>query len=264
MSEESKNHTPTVGRTVFRLLKVAVVTILLLFLFLFLVAGVGSGGIEAFIAITFGWLQFLKRTIPQISWNWDLIAMGILASLFILALAHWLLKWATSGVFASQGQGRRWPWRWTWCGLVAVALLFLVGMSVGGAAHQIGWMAASKEPLFERKGRRFYEYNNMRQLELAFRMALGDENGSLNKTRQALWKTPNDYFGQLKWMQTYHLLVVTKNDGTLGGLIVFPRDASVFKEVGLYCSVEGQERVNLPIAQLSGLLQKYQGYLIAF
>lgn len=267
MNESQNSNPPETSRIFRRLGKILLFIFLILFLFLFLAAGVGTGEIEAFIALAFGWLQFLKRTIPQISWSWDLAGMAILSSAIILVLAHQFFGWITDNIAKSRGQNYKWLWKWTWCGLVTIALLFLVGMSLGGAAHQIGWIAGSKEPWLERKGKWFTEYNNMRQLELAFRMAIQDENDNLEKGRKALWKSPNEYFNQSQslppLMQAYHLLVVTKDDGAVDGVIIFPRNTEALKAAGAYCSIGEKEYGPIPAKDLDALLQKYRKHLTA-
>ena len=108
--------------------KLALLVIALFFAFVFLAAGIGSGHIDALIALIFGWINFLKRTVPEISWNWDLIGMALFCSVLIVVLGHRFTSWVTSTITSKRELGWRWPWKWTCCGLAMVGLSFLVGI----------------------------------------------------------------------------------------------------------------------------------------
>lgn len=266
MSPQAPGETPPKKRIIFRLVRAAGLTLLILFLLMFLLGalGVGSGQVELGFTLAFGWVYFLKRTLAQIVWNWSLVGMAGVSAILVLFLAHWFFGWLTKIRSASF----RWPVRWTVSGLVGIGLLFLVGMAIGGIVHQVGWMAASDQPLFELKGRRFYEFNNMRQLELAVYMASEDAQGNLEKMRQVFWKTPNEYFNQSKdfasFMQAYHVLIVTKADGTIEGSIIFPRNIASQKTTGGLLRIGNQDRDSIPAAKLGDVLEKYKGRLQAF
>lgn len=263
MSQEPVSNPSPQPSILYRVIRTVVVTVLVLFALLFLLAGAGSGVIELIFTAAFGWVMFLKRTLPQISLNWSLIAMSAISIFGILGLTHWFLSWLTK----ARRTDFRWPFNWTVCVLVGVALIFLVGMSIGGIAHQAGWIAASDEPLFTSKGRRFFDYNNMRQLDLAFRIIEGDTSEDLNEIRRELWKSPSEYLPQSKSfppiIQSYHLLVVINNKGQINGVIIFPRDAKVFGKSGGFYSIGEKQWEFFPAKNLNSLLQMYKGQLRA-
>lgn len=263
MSVQPVQNAPPQRSIVYRVLRTALVTILVLFLPMFMLVGIGSGAVELIFTVAFGWWMFLERTVPEIVWNWSLVGMAVVSSLFIMALSHWFLRWLSKEQIALS----QWPIKWTICGLVAVSLVFLVGMSVGGIAHQVGWMAASEEPLFQRKYRRIYDVSNMKQLELALRMASEDERGNLDKIRQALWKNPNNFFGQSRtfppFLQAYHVLIVTSPDGLFDGAIIFPRNGASLKQVGASVSIGENDLNFIPAAKLNEVLEKYKNRLQA-
>ena len=120
-----------------------------LFLMFFLM--VGPGFLEPAIVLAFGWVLFLQRTVSAISWNWDLLGMSILASIVILVLVQKLVGGLFDRAAAARNLSYRWSWRWTCSGFVGLLVLFLVGMAVGGIAHQVGWMMSTKEPMIESK-----------------------------------------------------------------------------------------------------------------
>ena len=128
-------------------------------------------GFTIFTALATGWFSFLQRTVPRLTWNWDLIGLAILSAAIILFIGHKLLSGLSKNIAAARGTQWRWPWKWTWSSLVALLLLFLVGMAVGGTAHQIGWLISSPEPLFERQPFLFDYVNTMKQIDLSLRSA---------------------------------------------------------------------------------------------
>jgi len=209
--------------------KLALVFILVFLVIVFLPLFFMAGQVGVIGAIALGWWQFLRRTLPGISWNWDIVGMWILCVLLILSLAHAFLRWITNSIGSRRGQNWHWPWRWTWCGLTSVMLLFLVGMSVGGAAHQIGWLTSSQEPWFESKGGIGVDINNMRQLDGAFQQALLESNEDLERACRALRNPHCEYLrqqsGDIPMLQKYHFLLILEGTNKVVGTILFPRDA---------------------------------------
>lgn len=263
MSVSTASDKPPKKHILYRVARAAAVTFLVLFVLLFLLAGLGTGGVELVFTVAFGWLTFLYRTLGQIVWNWSLVGMAFVSALSVLGLTHWFCGWLTK----ARGTAFKWPVKWTVSGLIGISLLFLVGMSIGGIVHQAGWIAASNEPLFAAKGGRFVDYHNMRQLDLAFRIAEGDANNDLNEIRRELWKSPSDYLPQSKsfppLLQAYHLLVVVKTNGQINGAIIFPRDAKVFSKSGGFYSIGEKQWESFPVEKLNSLLQMYKGQLRA-
>src|SRR5258708_1240973 len=251
-------------RSLGRLVKIALTTILVVFVFMFMMTGAGSGQLEALLTLLLGWLQFLKRTVPQISWNWDIIGMALLCLGMILFLAHRFLNWITRSIASVRGSSFVWPWKWTWCGSLAVALFFLVGMAVGGTAHQIGWIVSSEEPWYERKPRHLKNLIEMSQLSQKVRQLL------LNSTtgeglRKALWNSDPEqhgFEGQPSLLQSYNILLVVGVDGKVTGAILLPRSSESQSKVGGHY-VTDQDSKPIPAKDLPELIRSYQGKLVA-
>src|SRR5580765_7346559 len=111
--------------------------------FLMMMAGIGTGLVDLGVTLLFGWIRFLSDTWPRISWNAGAIWTTCLCVGLVLLLGHWFLVWLCRSVASTRGKPFSWPWKWTWCGLVGIALCFLVGMAIAGAVHQLGWIAES-------------------------------------------------------------------------------------------------------------------------
>jgi hypothetical protein len=250
------------GRVLRGVFKVVVTLVLLLFLFLFVVAGTGRGGIEFVIVLLFGWIGFLQRTFPQISWNWDLVLMALFCSLLVLGLAHGSLSWLAKSIGSARNQSWQWPWRWTVCGLIGITLLFLVGMSVGGAVHQFGWISASSEPLYERKPRYLNELFSLKEIDMEFRGALMDTN-AIADVRRAIWNEKAARRERAQTVQFLHILLVVTNKGEIDGVIVFPRDPQAKARFGGYF-ITADDSKTIPAKELPDLLKVQNANLVTF
>jgi hypothetical protein len=93
--------------------------------------------------LVIGWLLFLHRVLPRITADPTSLAVGLGASVLFagglqLAGRWWMGRRAKPGV---------WKVRWTLTVMALVVLLFGSGIAVVGIAHQVGWIASSREPL---------------------------------------------------------------------------------------------------------------------
>jgi hypothetical protein len=210
-----------------------VTTLFLLFVFLLGPFFFGGGYIEAGMILLFGWLGFLQRTVPQVKLNWDLIGMGVVCLSGILIIAHYFLRWVAGSIAASRGAAGHWPWRWTWCGVASLAVLFLVGMAVGGAVHQIGWISSSPEPLMERRSPPPVIYD-MRRLEGGMAFALDDMTNQPG-LRQQLWDPASSPVGSMRdrteILQSYHIMLIAPSNH-VEGFIIFPRNPAALERMG--------------------------------
>ena len=211
-----------------------------------------------------GWLKFVSRTLPRISWNSDLIAMAVLCCVVILGLAHGFLHWITKSIASARGKNWTWPWKWTWCGLLGIFLLFLIGMSVGGAVHQVGWMASTQESWFEAKSGSS-SLNEMRQLDAAFQMAMLDSTNNLSEARQELKRPDNGYIKRNSteppMLERYNFLLILDDSNRVAGQIIFPRNYSSNSRA--YMMYQFDSNGFLPIDKLPELIKKHQEHLLA-
>lgn len=265
--DSTRKRLPYILRVIGKILLYLFAILIVLFFALSLL--VGSGHVDLVVTFLFGWISFLSRTLPNISWNWELIGMGLFCTAVVLLLAHRFLAWVTRSIASARNSSWRWPWKWTWCGFASIVLLFLVGMSIGGVAHQIGWVLSSTERWFEPKGGYgINELNNLKQLELAFRMASNDEDGDVTKIRRELWDPKGEIFGSSKqaksWMQSYQILVITdeQHRGKAVGTIIFPRDGERRKR-GRGCYSFGGIEERFSLEKLPELIKKHEGRLVA-
>lgn len=263
MSEPANPNPSQTKRSLGCVFKIAITFVVLFFAFIFMAAGIGSGQMNALIALAFGWANFLNRTVTQISWNWDLVGMAILCVVIILLMGHYFASWVTNSIVSKRGKEWRWPWKWTCCGLAIVGIAFLVGMSVGGAAHQVGWLSSQSESWYERKGEDFLE---IRQLDYGLQMALIDVGDDPAKLRQVLRDSKSEYIyrrsGEVAIIDKFHVLLIIGDTNNVTGTIIFSRDPLKRVRMGGRYSF-GDTNDYFEAEKLPGLIQKHQGHLLA-
>ncbi len=129
------------------------------------------------IALTFGWIWYLGRVVPEVSVDWGAVAFSLAGLALFAAGLHPFLRWLDAQIRAEDRVGPTWPVRGTLALVAMVALMFAAGIAATGVAHQSGWLLASHEPWTDR-GRqamsRAMSTNNLRQIGLGFHNYAGD------------------------------------------------------------------------------------------
>jgi hypothetical protein len=203
--------------------------------FLMMMAGIGTGLVDLGFSLLFGWIAFLSHIIPRISWDGGAIAAGILFTGLLLLLGHGFLSWLSQSIAIARGTTFCWPWKWTWCGLMAIGLCFLVGMAVTGAAHQIGWIASSKESLFESRSRKIEQHSQMHRIRGVAVEALQHTNtvDGLRDEMTRLYMDLERPSSRLPaTLQSFHLLMLVDSNATVQGILILPRDPETQRTFG--------------------------------
>jgi prepilin-type processing-associated H-X9-DG protein len=131
--------------------------------------------------LTFGWIWYLRRVLPNMVVRWDLVASTAAYAAVLLVGAHFFLRWLRSEM-TPPGMGRAWKWSWTVGGFLLVLLAFAAGISVVGVVHQTGWLISSPEPLYHRShasADRIRCQSNLRQIGQALQMYANENGGRL-------------------------------------------------------------------------------------
>ncbi len=101
------------------------------------------------VAITFGWVWYLLRTLPEVRFETTGVATAAVCLVLLTVGAHvffsWLFRETRGSARASEFHLKRWKWRWTGSLVLVTLLMFVAGMSVVGMTHQFGWLLSSKE-----------------------------------------------------------------------------------------------------------------------
>ena len=105
-------------------------------------------GIETFLILPltflFGWIPFLRDVVPQITWNWELIATGVICLAIFVWGFHRTATWMRQGASSAEVG---WRWRWTVTVTLGVMCFFTATIAVIGVLHQSIWLAKTDEPM---------------------------------------------------------------------------------------------------------------------
>jgi len=267
MNAPESPHAPSENRALLRPFILWTILVALVVLILFTLAANNVLIIPFLLAA--GWVSFLTRTLPRISFNGQLFATALFCVVAVLVLAHWFLNWLTVRLGNSRGQAWSWRWRWSWCGASALGVACLVGMSLGGITHQAAWMFSSHEPWFAWNGGRgmIPFRNDARQLQEVLITAVMEAKGDLEQARRQIRNplTPSigQRQGQPALFETYACLLIVDDKGDFRGGILFARDPTQWElERRLYYWFDQTEEFFL-MTDLPGLIRKHQGNLLA-
>ncbi|WP_434384699.1 hypothetical protein [Melittangium boletus] len=204
--------------------------------------------LSALLTLAFGWLSFLGRVLPQVQWRWDSLAatlavgaaLGVGSHLFLRALWR---RWHASGAPA-------WPVRWSVSLLALLVLLFAATMATVGAAHHVGWLLTTREPLVESSWARMKQRASERdEAERLCRFAGLQSQAGVAPERLAavLLGLPDTQDAAERWF-------VLPGPPEAPGLLVFPRDPHERERAGaVRCGAGGQDVTPVSADELARL-----------
>ncbi|MBA3313449.1 MAG: DUF1559 domain-containing protein [Planctomycetota bacterium] len=102
--------------------------------------------VEWFVSLVFGWLLFLLRVLPRMTFDPGSTVVGMAALILLTAGAHAVGRSASKRFCLTH----HWRLKWTVASVGLLFLLFVAGTSLIGITHQIAWLATSDEPLSRR------------------------------------------------------------------------------------------------------------------
>ena len=204
---------------------------------LLLVAGVILPATAIIRALPLGWLNFLKRTLPEVTVNWSGIGMVVLCSTLILLCLHSLLSALTQ---------KRFRFRWSVSIFASLWLLFCLIIAVAGLSRTIQFLQNEKwyEP---RSG-----YGDLRMASMHARTALSYSEGDLRILKQLLL----DSSGVRPFWEEFEFLVCSSEPSKSPCVIVIPRKPKVRERVGFSIVTNADSEDSIPIGKLHERLAK--------
>ena len=126
---------------------------------------------EALALVTFGWVAFVVRVLPQVTINSGGLVMAVLALGTSAMLAHSIGSWFWNPSHAE----RPWRFKWTAMFLAMVAMMFAAGISVVAITHQTIWLVRNPGPwlkyeFIKERANRVKCASNMRQIGQAIEL----------------------------------------------------------------------------------------------
>lgn len=101
--------------------------------------------IQVPLTLALGWVAFLLRVVPEVTWRWGAIAetVGVVAVLGVGSHLFLRRLWRQ----LRPEDASPWPVRWSASLVALIVLLFCATMATVGIGHHVGWLASSREPL---------------------------------------------------------------------------------------------------------------------
>jgi hypothetical protein len=184
--------------------------------------------------LPFGWLNFLKRTVPEVTVNWSGIGMVILCSGLILVCFHSLLSALTK---------KRFRFRWSVSIFASLWLLFCLIIAVAGISRTIPLL--SNEQWHKRRT----SYADLRRASAHASTALYESGGNPHSLRRSLIESAPNWYGDPLWEQ-FEFLVNSPAQGKSPCIVVIPREANARARFGFSIVSEAGSEDSIPIAKL--------------
>jgi len=109
--------------------------------------------VELLVIIPLGWILFLIRVLPQVTFNPVLAIQTVVLAIIAVGLTHCLLGWLYRAVQSDETETKQpWRWKWTFSSLTIVMLAFVVGISMVSIVHQSYWLAKHEEGWYSHWG----------------------------------------------------------------------------------------------------------------
>ena len=129
--------------------------------------------------LLFGWIAFLGRVLPQITFNLEIAFDAAIALALALFGLHRILCW---WIKQRGDESAKWRFGWTLKISVMVLLLFAISIAAVGMAHQIAWLCREPRLIYMTGlGKQSAELSNMKQVALALTLFAGDHDGRFPK-----------------------------------------------------------------------------------
>jgi hypothetical protein len=240
-----------------RLLRAALWTIAA-FLFLVMISPyVFAGGLRVIWIAFFGWIEFLKRVVPEVSVNWSGVGMVALCSVLIVGGLHWLCRWFHRHRSAKREETRSWRLGWSLALYFFLWLLFLAAIGITGFTHQVGWLVTSKEPWRAPRKILGVAHYDLQQAAMLFSTAAKEEGWHLARTQQRFFS--DEWFVQprnSKLIERVQAVMMPDAKGNISQAALFFRDPDLRERIGMFVidpdGPDAPERV--PFNKLSELI----------
>ncbi|ATB29513.1 hypothetical protein [Melittangium boletus] len=208
--------------------------------------------ITAPLLLLLGWMSFLARVVPQVQWRWEFIAEALAVACLLGVGSHLFLRGLWRRFHAETPEARPWPVRWSVSLLTLLVLLFLATMATVGAAHHVGWLVSTREPLVVSSWFRPGGFRERLERERLCEFALlqAREGVTMEHLSRALLRSEDT-----REVAERMFVASRRGPGDALGILVFPRDPTELEEIGGTRCGTGAERARLvPSREVSEFL----------
>ena len=202
--------------------------------------------------LPFGWVHFLKRNAVQLTWNWNLIAMGIVCSLILVVLGHLLFQ-STAGSSTAGSRRAGCSWRRSLVFYGAIWVLFAITFGATGVFRHVRWLAAIDAPWYEEQ---LNYYNEVRQADGWIQQMLLENKSDLDRTCQAVAFLKQHRKGRELYCDLFNFVFYADQDGKVQAYVLIPRKADLRKRGVFFVSEPDVHEMDKPLTELPATLAR--------
>lgn len=190
-------------------------------------------GVAIIRTLPLGWLNFLIRTLPEVTVNWAGIGMVVLCSALILACLHSLLSALTQ---------RRFRFRWSVAIFASVWLLFCLIIAVAGLSRTTALL--QNENWYRVRLTR----GDLWSASTHASMSLSKSGNDLSYLKRLLLHSEGK-FGRPLW-EEFEFMVCPPAQGKSPCIVVIPMEPKTRERIGFSIVSEAGSEDSIPIAKL--------------
>jgi hypothetical protein len=207
--------------------------------------------LQAPILLVTGWISFLYRVLPEVTFRWGAIAETLVVGAVLGVGTHLFLRWLWPQLRPKAAEARPWPVRWSASLVVLIVLLFSATMATVGIGHHVGWLVSSREPLVRSSwlfNPTIQGWDNEEVCKEALRLS---QSGVADaQVARVLLQNPE----LRKKVEPRHVVPQRSPSGE-AGFLVFPRDPVTRENVGgVRCGGGLKEEASFQASELPRLL----------
>jgi hypothetical protein len=176
--------------------------------------------IQVPLTLALGWVAFLLRVVPEMTWRWGAIAETVAVGAVLGVGTHLFLRRLWRQLRPEEAEARPWPVRWSASLVALIVLLFCATMATVGIGHHVGWLASSREPLAQSSWRFLPSRMRWENEELCEKAQELSKSGvsDAKLVQVLLWDEKTRALAERLYV------VPWKGTGGEAGFLVFPRD----------------------------------------
>jgi len=230
-----------------------ILSLILLYLLL-IVAGSFESTRAMAAALPLGWWHFLKRNVPQITWNWNLFLTALICSGILLALGNWLLSSLferTRPPDSVNPASQKWKWRWTLSIYVGMWLLFAIAFAAVGVVRHSAWLLKEPRPWYEE---RLNHYVELRSADVTVQEIMSENDNDPKKTRETflatkMWRRPNKLL-----CDEFDLILYSNTSNKIETVVLIPRNSRALRRSAFLVWSPAHYDVDRPMSKLQSTL----------
>lgn len=176
-------------------------------------------------SLAFGWWRFLQRNMSGLSLNGSVLVTGLVCSVAIILLGHWLCSVLFRQIQQSRvqsGTTRAWPLRWTICLYAFFWVLFLVAFGSAGVYRHASWLRSSGEPWYKARRGRYNTYLELKQADLQIRVIMSDYS-NINEVKKEYGSTPSQMHQRGLINDWFDVLFYGDASNNVAAYVIIPR-----------------------------------------